>query len=417
MLHDTGVFAELTGLKSDHFYRPAHEKLYATIAQMYEDSEPVDAMTVFAKLETTKELAKVGGAPYLHTLLEAPLVIGNAGHYSKIIIDKWKLRKVNEFGIKCLSIDADPDDADAALERVRDFLDDLDGERKAQSVDFQHLYEAWTVANEDHRPAIETPWMALNDKLTGGMQRQRLYVIGARPGCGKTVMGAQMALNAALSHRHSLIFSLELSREDLMGRILSCGAHIPYREITARKLEFDSYQNVSKWVSACADLSLEVDDTPDLTIEEIAQRARIHKQRKGLDFVLIDYLQLMDESKGSGESRVQRVDHMAKRARAIARKLDCVVVVCAQLNRNIEDGSGRPRLPTKADFRESGGIEQTADAALILSRPPDENGDESHAPLMNLTVVKNRQGTEGTIKLIERFDYQRFDSVMNSRGD
>lgn len=411
LLQRTEVFGELDGLKSEHFYKPAHEMLFRTIQQMYNDSEPVDAATVFAKLETTKELNRVGGAPYLADLLRAPLVIGNAASYANIIIDKWKLRRVNEFGARCLNIDVDPDDVDVALEEVRGFLDDIDGQREQQAVDFPGLYAAWTSAQEDERPAIETPWLALNDRLTGGLQRKRLYVIGARPGCGKTVLGAQMALYAALSRHKALVFSLELSREDLMGRLLACGAHVPYKEITAKRLSQESYGKVSTWVAASAELPLVVDDTPDLTIEEITQRARIHKQRHGLDFLFIDYLQLMEESKGSGESRVQRVDHMAKRARAIARKLDCAVVVAAQLNRNIEDNSGRPRLPTKADFRESGGIEQTADAAFILSRPPDEHGDESHVPLMNVTVVKNRQGTEGTLKLVERFDYQRFDSL------
>lgn len=411
MLINTGVFADLDGLKPEHFYKPSHELLYRTIQGMYNDSEPVDAATVFAKLETTKELARVGGAPYLADLLKAPPVVNNAGSYANIIIDKWKLRRVNEFGVRCMNIDADPDDVDLALEEVRGFLDEIDNERQQHAVTFPGLYEAWSAAVEDERPAIETPWLALNDRLTGGLQRQRLYVVGARPGCGKTVLGAQLALFAAQSGHKSMVFSLELSREDLMGRLLACGARIPYKEITAKRLSPQSYSSISSWVAASADLPLVVDDTPDLTIEEITQRARIHKQRNGLDFLFIDYLQLMEESKGSGESRVQRVDHMAKRARAIARKLDCAVVVAAQLNRNIEDSSGRPRLPTKADFRESGGIEQTADAAFILSRPPDEHGDESHVPLMNLTVVKNRQGTEGTLKLVERFDYQRFDGL------
>ena len=411
LLHNAGNFADLTGLKAQHFYNPVHEKLYSTIQHMYNDGEAIDAATVFAKLEKMKELRKVGGAAYLGELLEAPIAIGNAGTYAQIIIDKWKIRKVNEFGVQCMSIDADPDDVDHALESVRQFLDNVDDGRDCQSVDFPGLYEAWTASQDDDRPAIETPWLQVNDKLTGGLQRKRLYVVGARPGCGKTVLGAQLALYAALSHHKALVFSLELSKEDLMGRVLACGARVPYTEITAKRLTAESSGKISRWVAASASLNLEVDDTPDLTIEEISQRARIHKQRNGLDLVLIDYLQLMEESPHSGESRVQRVDHMAKRARAIARNLDCAVVVCAQLNRNIEDHGGKPRLPTKSDFRESGGIEQTADAAFILSRPPDDNGEESKMPMMNFTIVKNRQGTEGTLKLIERFDFQRFDNV------
>lgn len=410
LLINTGIFADIPALKSQHFYRPVHEMLFGTIQRMFAADKPVDAATVFAELEITKDLRRAGGAAYLATLLQAPLVVANAASYAGIIIDKWKIRQVNEFGNRCLAIDADPDEVDAALEEVRGFLDGIDVEREQESVDFGGLYGAWTAAQEDGRPAIETPWLAFNDKLTGGLQRGRLYVLGARPGCGKTVMGAQIALHAAQLGHKALVFSLELSKEDLMGRILSAGAHVPYKEITAKRLTRDSMGRISNWVAASAGLALTVDDSPDLTIEEISQRARMHKQRHGLDVVLIDYLQLMEESKHSGDNRVQRVDHMAKRARAIARRLDVAVIVCAQLNRSIETG-GSVRLPTKSDFRESGGIEQTADAAFILSRVPDDHGGESQMPMMNLSVVKNRQGTEGTLRLIERFDFQRFDSA------
>ncbi|APQ42182.1 DnaB-like replicative helicase [Mycobacterium phage Aziz] len=378
------------------------------LQRMYLDGTEIDAITLFAELEKDGKLRRVGGAPYLATLLESCTTPKNAGYYANIVIEKWKLRKVNELGQRFQALDADDvSDIPMVLDAARTFLDEVDDQQDMDAVNFRDLYTMWTEAQEDDRPAIESPFIGMNDRLAGGFQRQRLYVIGARPGCGKTIMGAQLALYAAQLHYKSLVFSLELSKEDLMGRILACGARADYGQITAKRMSAETMAKVSRWAGAAAELTLEVDDRPDHTIESIAQACRIKKQREGLDFVFIDYLQLIESSKG--QNRVEAVDHMATRARHIARKLDCVVVVAAQLNRKIEDNGGKPRLPVKSDFRESGGIEQTADAAIVLSRPVDENGEEADKmPMMNVTFVKNRTGVEGTMQLRERFDLAMF---------
>ncbi len=381
---------------------------------MYLDGEDIDAATVFAKLRKNNELRRAGGAPYLHQCMEEAPVSAGVSYYADIIKDQWKLRKAQDLGRRMLAITSDADEVPAALEDIRTFLDDVDEEQEATSMSFHDLFVNWTEHQDDDRPSLETPWPHLNQKLNGGLQRQRLYLIGARPGCGKTIMGAQIGLYCALMHQNTLVFSLELSKEDLMGRVLACGAHVPYRELTSRKMSPDTMQKISQWVGASAGMSFEVDDTPDYTIEEIAQACRIHKQRKGLDCVFIDYAQYLQMSKG--DNREQQVAHIAQAARNIARKLDCVVVMAAQLNRNLEDPRGKPRLPVKSDFRESGGLEQTADVAWVLSRPADENGEESKIPMMNLTVVKNRTGTEGTLRLIERFDQARFDPGFYAVG-
>jgi replicative DNA helicase len=378
---------------------------------MHADSEEIDSITVFAKLRENEDLRKVGGAPYLADLLQAFKSVANVNAYAHIIIDRWKIRKVNELGTQFQLIQSDPDEVPAALEAARNFLDEVDATQEDHALGFKDLYIAWTEHQEDDRPAIETPWMAVNDAMNGGLQRGRLLVVGARPGAGKTVMLTQLAVNAALSHHKCLFFSLELSHEDLAGRIMACGAHADYAEITRKNMSAETFGKVSRWAGAAADLPLTVDDTPGLTIEDISQRARIHQQRHGLDVLLIDYLQLMSPSMGGEVNRVQQVDHMAVRARHIARTLDITVVVAAQLNRSIEN-SGRPRLPTKADFRESGGIEQTCDAAVILSRPVDDNGEEAtRLPLILATFVKNRQGVEQTVELVERFNQARLDNA------
>lgn len=405
ILHKPAVFTDLGDLKQEHFWLPAHQLLFSTMSAMYQDGEDIDSVTVFAKLQESKELRRAGGAPYLSDLLQAFKSVENVCTYADIVRDHWKIRRVNELGVQLQAIDANPDEVPAALERVRNFLDSVSEEEQSSALDFPALYDVWTAWNADETQAIETPWPAMNDYMNGGLAPGRMFLFGARPGCGKTIIGTQMCLYAAQQHKKALIFSMELSSEDIAGRILSCGAHVPYREITSRRLSPDSYQRLSGWAAASADMSLNVDDSSDLTIEEIAHRCRVHQAKHGLDVVLIDYVGLVAESRNTGDSRVQRVDHIAKKARQIAKDLGVAVILLAQLNRSIESGA----LPGMGLFRESGGLEQTADFAAILCRPPDDNGEELDAiPLMNCVVVKNRMGTTGVVTLREQFNMARF---------
>ncbi|WKR36090.1 DnaB-like helicase [Mycobacterium phage Azrael100] len=409
-------FGEIEGLRSEHFFIPTHGYIFDLMQRMHAEDTELDAITIFAELDKEGKLAKVGGAGYLHDLLEAPKSPANIGYYAKVVMEKWKLRTVNDIGTRLASLQTDDiEDIPILLERAHTFLDEIDAEDDSESADLHELYDGWLEWQADDRPFIETPFLAVNDLLNGGMVRQRMLVVGARPGCGKTVFVSQLGFYAALQHLSVLMFSMELSKNDLMSRIIAMAARVPYKELNSRRLSAETRGKVSQWISAAQNLKFEVDDRADLTIEEIMQKCRIHKQRHGLDVVVIDYIQEVEESRGN--SREQAIAYIAKRARQIAKKLDVVVIVAAQLNRNLEDPKGKPRLPVKSDFRESGGIENVADVAMILSRTVDKDGNESKIPKMNLTFVKNRQGEERTIQLLERFDQQRFDNIFGSTTD
>lgn len=379
---------------------------------MYAASEEIDSITVFAKLHESQELRRVGGAPYLSDLLQAFKQVQNVAAYAEIVVKQWQLRQLKALSDRfaVLHDTADSDEIPQALEQARTFLDEVDEHQEDHTLDFRGLYEAWEEDQEDERPPFSTPFFSLDDMLNGGLRRKRQYIIAARPGCGKTILCAQLAISAARSGHKVLFFSLELGREDIAGRIIACGAQANYSEITRKSLTAETHAKVAQWTAAAAEMPLSVDDSGDITIEEITQRCRAHKQRHGLDMVFIDYIGLVQASKG--DSRVLEVDHIAARARAIAKNLDVAVVLASQLNRKIEDHGGRPRLPVMSDLRESGGIEQTADCVMILSRMPDDNGEEANQlPLMACSVVKNRTGTTGTFELAERFDQARFDNA------
>lgn len=415
LLHNPDLFTEIDYLKPEHFYSPANELIFKTLRQMYADGEKPDTIVLFGKLEESKELNRIGGPAYLSELLQSFKVAENITAYADLVVNKWKIRKCNEFGQRAMSVTENADEVDVILEQVHSFLDDVDSDQDSESSDLMGLYDEWLDWQSDDRPVIETPWLAVNDALNGGLVRQRMYVWGARPGNGKTVAVAEMGFYAALQHHSVLMFSMELSKKDLMSRIIAMAARVSYKELNSRSLSTATRGKVSQWITAAASLKFEVDDRADLTIEDIMQKCRIHKQRHGLDVVVIDYLQEVEESRG--QSREQAISYIAKRARQIAKKLDCVVIVAAQLNRSIEDPKGKPRRPMKSDFRESGGIENVADVAVILTRPTDKDGNESKIPKMNCTFVKNRQGEERVVQLMERFDQQRFDNVFGSTSD
>lgn len=400
ILLNNSVFAEISGLRPDHFYRPSHEIIFSTMLKMHAAGLLADAVTVAAELDKCGVLIRVGGAPYVHTLLAAIPTIANAAYYAKVVMDKWKIRRVNELGQRFQQIHDSADDIPDALDAAREFLNEVDGEAP-DAKGFMDLYQSWKAWMRTDHPAIASPWNELNDRIGGGFHRQHLYVVGARSGTGKTVLLSQSSLHTAQLSKKAAFFSLELPKEILMGRILSCGACVPYAEITQRSLTNESKRKLDDWVNASGDLQsyLHVDDRCSLTIEDIARECRSMKRGDGVDVIYIDYAQRIKPS-NSKSDREQQVAHIFQSAKTLARETDAAVVLAAQLNREIER---EKRLPRKSDFRESGAAEQEADVALILTRK-----DNCPTPSVNFSIVKNRLGKEETFSMWEKFVFQRF---------
>jgi replicative DNA helicase len=398
LLHNPASFDDLGGLNAAHFFSPQNALLFITLQDMHVAGEDIDAVTVFAKLRERGELRRIG-APYLSDLLQAFKSIDSVSAYVQIVIDRWKIRTINQLGDRFKQIHDSAGDIPDALGAARRFLDEAEGEPDTPEG-FIDLYESWKGWMQVESPAIESPWTELNERIGGGFHRQHLYVIGARSGTGKTVFLSQSALQSAQLKRRVAFFSLELPKEVLMGRMLSAGARIPYRDIVQRSLTSEMKQKLDGWISASGDLqsNLHVDDRCSMTIEDISRKCRGMKRANGIDVIYIDYAQRLKAS-NSRADREQQVAHIFQGAKTLARETDAAVVLAAQLNREIER---EKRLPRKSDFRESGAAEQEADVALILTR-----AERAAQPLINFTIVKNRLGIEETFQLPERFHYQR----------
>lgn len=397
-LLSNAVFAEIKGLRPDHFYRPSHETIFATMLKMHSAGVDADPVSVAAELDKSGQLTRVGGGPYVHTLLTAVPTTTNASYYAKVVMDKWKIREVNKLGHRFLQIHDSADDIPEALDAARNFLDEADGE-PPKPEGFIDLYESWKNWMQAENPAVPAPWDELNSRIGGGFHKQHLYVIGARSGTGKTVFLANCALQSALLHKRTAFFSLELPKEVLTGRILSAGAYVPYGEIAQRILKYESKKKLDRWIAEVGDLQthLCIDDRCSVTIEDIARECRSMKRVGGLDAVYIDYAQRVRPSNSKAD-REQQVAHIFIGAKTLAREANCPVILAAQLNRKIEEENRKPR---KSDFRESGAAEQEADVALILTRAQRDH-------TVNFGLVKNRLGPEESFEMPEKFIYQKF---------
>jgi len=394
----------LQHMRTDDMWKPAHQTIIEAAVALHARGAPVDATTVLVQLQSDGNLRRVGGGPYLHTCMESTPTAANVGYYAKTVGDLSRMRKLDMLCVRGRQLVKDGGlDPKEIVEQFEAFLDESALAEDPGVEGFGDLYDQWVNWIHTDAHALATPWPQLNDKLAGGFHRQRLYIFGARPGCGKSVMGLQVSQQFAKANYKGIVFSLEMPKMEVMSRMLSAGARVDYGEITRRQLSGDGFKSVHSFMSEYPWLNtnLKIDDQVDHTIESIMSAARAQK-RKGLDFIFIDYVQLLNSSART-ESRYQELGMMSKMAKQMARKLDIAVFMASQLNREPEK---QGRLPNLADLRESGNLEADADAVLMLSRGGDETMPDM--PMVTMSIVKNRTGVAPDIlSLPEHFEQQR----------
>lgn len=394
----------LEHMRSDMMYTPAHQTIIEAAISLHSRGEPIDPTTVLVQLESDGNLRRVGGGPYLHECLASTPTSANATFYAKVVADQYRLRTLDELCVRGRQLIRDGGgDTPEIITAFEQYFDASNLASAPGIQGFGDLYDEWVDWMAEDIRALPTPWSQLNMKLAGGLHRQRLYIIGARPGCGKSVMGLNIAAQCAMARYKGIIFSLEMPKMEVMSRMLAAGARVEYGEITRRQMSEDTFNGVHRFMAQNSGFQTHcmIDDRVDHTIESIAQAARAQK-RKGLDYIFIDYVQLL-ESSGRHESRYQELGVMSKMAKQLSRKLDIAVIIAAQLNREPEKQN---RLPNLADLRESGNLEADADAVLMLSRGGDESMPE--LPMVTVSIVKNRTGIQpDMITLPEHFEQAR----------
>lgn len=391
------VVAALAG--GQDFYRPAHQTIYRAIIDLYERGDPADPVTVAAELHRRGELLRLGGAPYLHTLIATVPTAANAAHYAEIVAEKALLRRLVEAGTRIVQLGyhgEDADDAAAVVERARASLDAVattaQGDVQVHEVD--DLAERALLRYADKaKPGLSTGCPDLDAVLAGGLRPGTLTVIGARPGVGKTAAGIGIAVHAALQGHGALFVSLEMTEAELMDRVIANLASVRLIHLIRHTLGDSEWSAVQKAVDRLASVPLAVVDNPTLGLTAIRSIARDRtRTAAGLSLLVIDYLSLMQPANPRAD-RHEQVAAMSRGLKLLAKELHVPVIALHQLNRESEKRVGKK--PQLSDLRESGAVEADADNVWLLHRP-DEPDDPRQGEI-DFIVAKNRQGPTTTV--------------------
>ncbi len=410
-------------LRPVDFYRPANATIFDVILELYDRREPVDIVTVSEALERRDALEQVGGSAYLTSLINLTPTAVNAIHYGRIVERKGVLRNLIGAAGKIAAIGYD-DSAD-----VSESIDRAEAELFAVSerrVDSGFsplktlLHSAYDRLDYLHQhkgeiSGIRTGFADL-DALTSGLQKSDLIVLAARPSIGKTSLALNFAEHAAVREGKTVgVFSLEMSKEQLVLRLLSSVANIDSQRLRTGFLEEMDFTRLAPAMNALAEAPMFIDDTPNISTMELRTKARRLQAESGLDLIIVDYLQLMQSTVSSRDSnRVQEVSEITRGLKGLARELQVPVVALSQLSRQAEmRESKEPRL---SDLRESGSIEQDSDLVMFLWREKERGGEQEEDPegeIINLRLAKHRNGPTGETKLYFRKRQTRFVSYAD----
>jgi replicative DNA helicase len=355
-------------IKGADFYRPAHELVYDAVTDLYARGEPADAITVAAELTKRGEMARIGGAPYLHTLVASVPMAANAGYYAHIVREKSILRRLVEAGTKIVQIsyagEGQVDDVvDQAQAEIYQVTERRTGEDYAPLKDIMEstLDEIEAIDSRgDQMVGVPTGFTDL-DELTNGLHPGQMIILAARPAMGKSTLGLDFARSASIKHGlTSVIFSLEMSRTEITMRLLSAEAKVPLHHMRNGKMSDEDWAKLARKMGEVSEAPLFIDDSPNLTMMEIRAKARRLKQRHDLKLIVIDYMQLMTSGK-KVESRQLEVSEFSRSIKLLAKELEVPVIAISQLNRGAEQRTDK--RPMLSDLRESGCL--TADTRLM----------------------------------------------------
>jgi replicative DNA helicase len=408
-----GQVAEL-GMQVEHFYKPAHQHVYAAIRGLMTTGQPVDAVTVADELRRSGLLDEIGGPQLLLDLQNATPAISNASRYAKIVQDTAVLRRLIGVASEIADIAyMEPDDVTKALDEAETKVFEVAEDRVVDStrpladllpLAMDKLQE--TFERGDTITGVPTGFNDL-DEILSGLQPSTLNIIGARPAVGKTALGLGISTHVAQStHKPVLVFSLEMGHAELTQRILSSEAEVDSQKLRTGRLAEADWTKIGRAIHKL-EVPLYLDDNPRVTVMEIRAKARRLKARHGgLALIMIDYLQLMTGGTSSAENRQLEVSEISRGLKILARELEVPIVALSQLSRNLETRADK--RPMLADLRESGSLEQDADVVMFLYRDEVYNRDSPDKASAEVIIAKHRSGPTGTVRLVYRGQYTKF---------
>lgn len=411
MLSEDALNDVVETLRPNDFYDQNHKEIFKAILSLHRRSVPVDVLTVSEELKKINSLNMVGGRAYVASLSSATPTTSNAMEYAKIVSEKAAIRRLIDTADDIVTKGYDGGlDANQMLDYAESGIFEISQSR--QKGQYSHIQEALlnNIDAIDKASQMDggltgiTTGFADLDAKTSGLQKSDLIILAARPAMGKTAFALSLARNAAVKGGASvMIFSMEMAKEQLSQRLLSMESKVELQKLKTGKLERRDWDDVNVAVDILSSANIHIDDTAGISIMEMKSKCRRLKADKGLDLVVIDYLQLMNPE-GKSDSRTQEISVISRNLKLLARELNCPVLVLSQLSRAPE--ARTDHRPMLSDLRESGSIEQDADIVIFLYRDEYYNKENTEKPgECEVIIAKHRSGPTGSIDVswIERF--------------
>jgi len=417
LLDNEAMYKALEVLSEEDFYKPAHQKIFRALILLSEKGEPADLVTITQKLKSLNLLEEVGGASYVASLINTVPSAANVSYYARIVREKSVLRKLISVSSEIITKGyQDSADLDEFLDSAEKAIFDISNKRfregftsvreivKSTFKVIEQLYE-----KKENITGVPSGFVEL-DRLTSGFQPSDLIVIAGRPSMGKTSLVLNMVQYATMEVKvPSAYFSLEMSKEQLVMRMLTSLAKVDSAKLRIGRLEDRDWPKLTKAAGQLSETPLFIDDSPSLSVLEIRAKCRRLRVEQNLGFVVIDYLQLMRGTSRKIESREKEISEISRGLKALAKELQLPVVALSQLNRAVENR--QDKRPIMSDLRESGAIEQDADVIAFIYRDEVYNKDSDWKGTAELNVAKQRSGPTGLTRLAFLQQYTKFENL------
>jgi len=408
-------------IREEHFYLDKHKDIYRAIVQLYEEKEPIDIITLQNKLKEFGKFEDIG-VGYLSSLLDSIPTTTNIEYYARIVYEKYVLRSLIRASSEIIDIAMKENvDINEAVEIAeRKLLESIDIRRqydyfRLRDIVVETLKGIQRLAKEKTvYTGVPSGYKAI-DEMTGGFQKGDLIVFAGRPSMGKTAFALNLCLNMAKEGYKVLFFSLEMSKEQLVQRLLSTESKIDLKLIRTGNIKESDWESLLEAAIKLSSLEVIIDDTPSASITDIKSKSRkIFAKEKGIDVIIIDYLQIIDVPKGISviRSRNEEIGFVSRSLKALAKELNIPVIVLSQLSRSVEKRIDK--RPILSDLRESGSIEQDADLVAFLYRDEYYNPETDKKNIVEIIISKQRNGPVGTVELVFIKEIGKFDNLSTS---
>ncbi len=408
------VIASIEVLKETDFYREDNRAIYSAILNLYNRAEPVDIITVKAELESMGKFEQVGGLEYLASLPEKVPTTANASKYIKIVEEKSLLRNLIQTANEIIDSGYDPtqeveDIMENAEKKIFNVMQDKNQKGVTPIKDV--LVDSFTQLEElynrkQHVTGVPSGFPEL-DQRTAGFQKSDLILIAARPAMGKSAFALNIATYAAIKAKVPVaIFSLEMSKEQMVNRMLCSEAMVDSNKIRTGKLEDEDWAKLAGSIGPLSEAEIYIDDTPGISVMEIRAKCRKLKLEKNIGMVVIDYLQLIQGNNKRNGSREQEISEISRSLKMLAKEINVPVIALSQLSRAVEQR--QDHRPMLSDLRESGAIEQDADIVMFLYRDDYYNKESNKKDIAEVIIAKHRAGSLGTVDLLWMASYTKF---------